>query len=624
MKQYSALQSHDIEDNIVPSNEDNPPKTKTTLIEILFKYFKIYDNYIYFLLIVFSRMCLNIAYYLIINGLTYSNNIKFLLILLICINFIDPLFWMYIETNIYIKTTRFITTKFMTEEYEYYDNLSYENKLNFDIYEFDTKLSKITAAIDNLINFGIKTFIMLLSSIISCIYIFSVKHMVYVFIIMIILNLLNDKIILRKLREILEKDRINRDLLNDQGYNKHLLLLPMFQYGDNSVDNVIKNLENKYILINENRTEYWNYFYLINKVLNKIPYIFFLFVNNDITTILLLINLIDNLNNSLNSMNNFLTGYHEYSSNLDLYTELKNKYINKYSHNYGTNPDIFPIKLNSKLNDKYSIDPQIEINSGDIIVIRGTTGIGKTTFLNSLLGKTKYQIIDYLIDKNKYFEFYQNIKEKMPTSNITLKDIFYNNQKKNEETENEELLKECLNLCELTNWYNKLNKENTDIIDQPISCSDRVFSYYINTHKTDTDTEEDDSKININIKNKISGGEKARLALATRIYKMLITKNINDHRILILDEPEQGSDSEVAEKILNNFIKLCRKELIENEYPKIVKICREYKNDTTLIIISHLCNCIIEKLHHELRILNMTKDIENRILITEKLVIDKI
>ena len=56
-----------------------------------------------------------------------------------------------------------------------------------------------------------------------------------------------------------------------------------------------------------------------------------------------------------------------------------------------------------------------------------------------------------------------------------------------------------------------------------------------------------------------------------RIYKKSYYK-----QILILDEPEQGLDPDIAIKVINNIFTLF--------------------NDKTIIMITHICNCNIERL----------------------------
>src|SRR5207247_7434585 len=70
--------------------------------------------------------------------------------------------------------------------------------------------------------------------------------------------------------------------------------------------------------------------------------------------------------------------------------------------------------------------------------------------------------------------------------------------------------------------------------------------------------------LDIEIDNKISGGETTRLALSTKIYTLIK----NNKQILILDEPEQGCDPSQAYEVIGSILKT---------FPK-----------KTIIIISHL------------------------------------
>jgi ABC-type transport system involved in cytochrome bd biosynthesis fused ATPase/permease subunit len=79
--------------------------------------------------------------------------------------------------------------------------------------------------------------------------------------------------------------------------------------------------------------------------------------------------------------------------------------------------------------------------------------------------------------------------------------------------------------------------------------------------------------LDINIEERISGGQKCRLALATRVYQMMTN---NHKKIFILDEPEQGSDNVAIQVIQNIF---------------------DMFNDKTIILITHICDCKLRNLN---------------------------
>lgn len=153
------------------------------------------------------------------------------------------------------------------------------------------------------------------------------------------------------------------------------------------------------------------------------------------------------------------------------------------------------------------------------------SGTGKTTFINALFGKIKGVVLNENNPENYYagvVEFYQNIKEKLPTSKITVRQLFFDEP-------NDKIIWRCLEMAQVNEWI---------------------------------------SDFDIMINNKISGGQKTRLALATRLYQLLSNPRIK--KIFVIDEPEQGSDPDVAYKIVATIKEYCK------------------ENSVTLLIISHL------------------------------------
>jgi ABC-type glutathione transport system ATPase component len=353
----------------------------------------------------------------------------------------------------------------------------------------------------------------------------------------------------------------------------------------------------------------------------------------DVLTILIMMNVFDNLNNTFNALINFFTWCEEYQDKLSIYiksyddlnktnnykncTECTKPISNKKEYNYNViivNEEMLQINndnLYQISNDKQFCiqhnDNKINLNFGEIMVIRGESGIGKSTLINKLLGKIKDDFVNISVTNNLltvennndcFFEFYQSIKEKMPSGNITIKDLFnceildkkynfscclclnnktnientsvYNECKKHSLDYENKLIVECLKICELENWYENIMDKN----------------------------------LHVNISNKISGGEKSRLALATIIYKLVKTGN-TEQRLLILDEPEQGLDREIAEKVLQNIFYLCRhkKENVDDKTlndlllfcEQIQALCK-LKTSDTITYFNSIDNELLKKL----------------------------
>jgi len=87
----------------------------------------------------------------------------------------------------------------------------------------------------NLVGFGIKITIDVITSSISCIYVFYICKQLVFLLWIVLLNILNDRIVLKYLRNILDNDRKIIDFKRDKQHNKQMLFLPMFQFGDKNM-----------------------------------------------------------------------------------------------------------------------------------------------------------------------------------------------------------------------------------------------------------------------------------------------------------------------------------------------------------------------------------------------------
>ena len=92
----------------------------------------------------------------------------------------------------------------------------------------------------------------------------------------------------------------------------------------------------------------------------------------------------------------------------------------------------------------------IQLMSGHRILIQGPSGGGKSTFMEGILGKIKGVHLTNNIDpihyQSKFIEMYQKIRDSLPTSNITIREIFFG--------ATDDIIKECLSLVGLTKYDN--------------------------------------------------------------------------------------------------------------------------------------------------------------------------
>jgi ABC-type Mn2+/Zn2+ transport system ATPase subunit len=206
-------------------------------------------------------------------------------------------------------------------------------------------------------------------------------------------------------------------------------------------------------------------------------------------------------------------------------------------------PDLKIVDVNITRGD-FKLTSSIPINfyKGVKILIRGTSGGGKSTLMNAITGKIKGVTFNYGSSSSYYgytVDMYQDIREQVPSSRVTVRDYFQDEPK---DSKISEYIKLVFSDKEYKDWTDLLGDKGTNPYD-------------------------------VHMNNRISGGQKTRLLLATRAYEY--DKYGKD--IIILDEPEQGSDPDTIVDVMNKF-------------------CKRY-DDATIIVVSHMCECQLKRLH---------------------------
>jgi len=497
---------------------------------------------------------------LIINNLLYkiSNGHLELRYLYILIDISNNIFDNQIIKNINNSISIQIKKQFIKKSLEQYNKLSFDSKNKITIDMFYLKMNSACDSITTMITWGFPTLINLIGAFLQCILIFYYKKLIHILYFIVIINL----IVYFKYIKFRQQKYSNEIILNreniDKIKNNIQLSLPLFAHGEKTTSSILDMIINIELIWNDS-IKLWNYIMLITKIINKCGIIMIsIGFNGPVASYMLLIRVIGNFNGAISNLNSFLNHNNRHETNFNSYQKLfhdlifKDKPINIPL----TGPiNIIDCKITHGGFNMYLNSGNLTINIGDKILIRGGSGHGKTTFINALMGKIDGLILDKYKLENYYHvfvEFYQNIREKLPTSSISIRELFENEP-------NNSIIMKCLNTC--------FNKHDLDRILNNISKS---------KSKNDDHIAIDISidPLDININEKLSGGEKTRLALSTRIYQMLSKHNKS---ILILDEPEQGSDPEIAIQIINNIFDLFK--------------------DKTIIMISHICDCNLAKLN---------------------------
>lgn len=429
-----------------------------------------------------------------------------------------------------------VVSVFEKQAYKKHSKLSYKSKNKADN-KFVETVKQAGWSIHMIIDWGFPTLIQMCGAIISCIYMFISSGLYITFIAMIILNTTTYLFLTKKQQKIYYDQQKKRKTKNERINSLLKLFYPLFVQGDKPAKELVSMLEKTHKADNK-QSLMWYYITFITEFSNKLALIFIGYQsrNNPIMFVMML-NAYNKLSDNIQNLIRFMNHFSKINSDFETYTS----YWTDLTFKKPVKQRLIPVSLtidsvdiqhrdNKRQFHLQSIEP-LNIIQGDKIIINGASGSGKTTFLKALLGHIKGIVLRNNINPEAYSSntiiMYQSIREKMPFTNISIRNLF------NDEPDNN-LIKKCLKLCCL-----------------PFTEYDKTISDYYG---------------------EISGGEKTRLCLATRLHN-LIKK---DAKILVLDEPEQGLDSHIAEIVFKNVFK--------------------YFKTKTIIVVSHLCECRLNKL----------------------------
>lgn len=461
---------------------------------------------------------------------------------------ISDKFYSIITSN----TKEIIELNFKEEGYQKYNKLSYESKNKTTPNDFSKKLNEACRAILMIIEWGFPNFLSVISAVLSCLIIFVKEDLYILGLVIILTNLIIYFKVIKKLQKDFTEGRENRKKDENRIHNIKTLYLPLFQYKEKTVKDML-NLDEKLVNNAIHNNKQWEKISLVTVLSNNIGiFLFGMFYSSTPVKLLLMLNTLQQFKNAVTNLMNFLNWFSNMEMEFNSYQNFWKELVFSSDPNKLNLPSSLEITKVNIIQDNfevkfhYTVD-NLVINQSDKILIKGKSGHGKTTFINALMGKIKGVTLSENLPENYYHhfvEFYQVIKEKMPSSAITVRQLFNNDQ-------DDEFIKYCCEICKVYDFVSKLTpskkKDNND--DEAVIIDIDVPNV-----------------LDIDIDERISGGQKTRLALATRIHRLLK----EDKNILILDEPEQGSDPPLAYEILDNISQIC------------------YKKNITLIVISHL------------------------------------
>lgn len=406
-----------------------------------------------------------------------------------------------------------IKTMFKNDYYKLYDKLCYNDKQKIPIYTFRDNINDATTAISSMVNLVTKYETDMIVSIISCTLIFYYQQLLSYIVLIVVLVGLFYLFVIRKLQVQQRKIRTASITVRNKSRELTTLWLPSLQYNEFDVNKIIYEY-NK--IINENSKVSMSY-RKISQLL-EVPGILCIILAGHISTTsiqyMLLMHIINQFNNIVSS----------FSYIRNEYTKTFDEYITFYEYWFDKKISPPPEKLQLPLQiaiinidvhrGNFTLSTNINkivISKGDKILINGRSASGKTTFIEALIGHIegiKFEFFEPFNFTHNYIYCRQNIRETLPTSEVSLSDLFSNDYN------NDENIIKSLEICELSELIEQIGG-----LDKPI-------------------------------KNALSGGQKQRLAIALNINKTF------QHDTLIIDEPEQGNDLEIAILMLQNIFKI--------------------------------------------------------------------
>jgi len=468
-----------------------------------------------------------------------------------------------------------VKNEFNKMAHEKYDTVSPTSKNNKNAIDFDQKRSSAENAVFLMVIWGLPTMTQLFGSIVSCIWTFIKLGLLVELVIILSICVIVYYFWIRNMQNSFTMLHKSIRKINDRIKSKISLSLTAFQYKEHTPEYMIKmhkdiesnysKIELKWIKISGSTTFITTFGGIIIGYLTM----------NDVTSFLLATTVLASLSSSIQGMTQFFNQYNRLTNDYNSYIE--------FWDGCGFVPESEKMELSNKLeisdvniikgkrNGKGNFTVKLEDDFGKFpyfhgikIIIQGPSHHGKTTFIAGLVGDIQGVVMNIGKPENynhTVANMFQTIREKLPSSKVTIRDWFKNES-------NNELIEECINDTFMRGELDDLKNALLDTLTE--SNKDEINNNAIIIDITST---EPTHPFDIELQEIPSGGQKSRLCLATRLYEL----KKYGKEILILDEPEQGSDPSTSVEIINHIFK-------------------KY-NDKSIIMISHMCVCQLKQIN---------------------------
>ena len=492
------------------------------------------------------------------------------------IKVIGPFIGNVITRSMIFKLDSAVRRDFTTISVKKFDRMSFESKNTKTSTIFYEKLNSANNGIHMLLDWGLVTSINLVGTICGVLWTFIQKDLIIeLFIVLVCCFLLYYLFIRTKQNEFTKIDKHIRKKIQYCRSQIQLYLIP-FQYREYNANHIISQIQKS-----EDNYQYmsvqWNYISSYTNIGNQlISAILVYFVATDIPSFMLIMLTMNQLAGAVNQSTQFMTQYNRIRNDYATLEDFWNGVgFEKESDKKFPTHDLKVIKIDvsePNINFKVRLDPScgpISLAPGEKIYISGPTGGGKSTTVKALFGKKEGVVMNKCLPKELYHnvaDYYQEIKEKMPSSMICIRDYFKGQP---EDDIIDKYLKMVFSPNELARIKETLLAQTKDdIVINFNGSNDNIVINFDN----ETIDNISHSPYDMAINEKISGGQKSRLILAQRGYEV----DMNNKGIIVLDEPCPDVDNDTYINVMNQFFK-------------------NYK-DKIIIMIGHLCECKKAKL----------------------------
>jgi ABC-type lipoprotein export system ATPase subunit len=461
-----------------------------------------------------------------------------------------------------------ICNRFLEEKYFHFSRISYENKIKTPFDPFKQALNPSKNAIGCMMGWGLPNFIQLVSVIINVFWTFwKMNILLYFFVLFGGFGIFYISY-LRPKQEVFTKEDKRLRKIRHTMEAKIILNGTPFQYNEVSYIDMIEYEHCINDCGKELETNWDNIMNETNVVLTLLSIVVIYFGTTDTKSFLLISAVMGRFSLGCQSLMQYMTQYNRFQNDFETLTDIfknapptpepEKMYLSTVKQ-IGINYVDIPLGDNYRL----TLDPnfgEFSIKANTNIIIIGPSGCGKSSFIKGFFGLLEKAKVGLTIGEGKNFyhtvaDYFQEIKEKMPSSKVTIRDYF--RKEKDDNLIKSYLLKswtqeEYDRIFEAIRESNKKkSKDHISIDMEPLSNDfDVLFDIY-----------------DLLLNEKLSGGQKSRLILWNRGY--IVDKLAKE--IVVLDEPCPDVDHLGYKDNISRFFE-------------------EYSNKAK-IMVAHPCEC---------------------------------